>query len=169
MEKMLTDVLNTFSTLDNNGFIPNSDSEPSQSWPVPSAQDHNDKGQPSCPQFTSVQGIRIPSESIVSVVDMDMIDAAGSTSDQGDTLSRRHESDKNHGALSQRAQTFSYLIRKVGAIAERFKLLKLVPRGYDVRTVMCTAAILTIISMLLYHVYVTFIHTSTLQVDQVIV
>jgi hypothetical protein len=148
VEKILAGILNAFSTLDDNNLTQNRAS--SHSWPAPpSSQEH--EGQSSYPQ-SSVQGIRIPSESIVSAVDMD----TASTTPDRDAVCERY------GILSQCAHILGHLIKKVGMVVER--LQKLVPtwRGYDVRKI----AMLMLISILLYHLCATFIHT--LQVDHVI-
>jgi hypothetical protein len=80
--------------------------------------------------------------------------------DTASTISDQDVVSKHYGVLSQRAHTLNYPIKKVGTVAEHF--MKLVPRGYD----MYKIAILMIVSILLFHMCATLIHT--LQVDQVI-
>jgi hypothetical protein len=158
----LADISNAFSTLDDNDSIQCRASV--HSWLLPSTQDH--EGQPSFPQ-SSVQDMRILSESIVSAIHMN---TAHTTSDKGDTVPEHHDGDDKSSAASQRlsaqlqgTHTLSHLIKKVGAVTECLLKLRLAPRGYDV----CKIVMVMIISVILYCLCVTII--NILQVDQVIV
>jgi hypothetical protein len=155
----LADISNAFSTSDDNDSDSIQHCASLYSWPVPSAQDH--EGQPPFP-LSSVQGIWIPSESIMNT--------ARTTSDEGDAVSERHDSDNKSSASSQRlstqlqdSHTLSYLIKKVGAVIECLLKLRLAPRDYNMHKIV----MVMIKSVILYCLCAAVIHS--LQVDQVIV